>query len=53
MNMEQYKKHEYRTDMKHKQSITPRERTNGSDSYREGIQEGDGVQVSLMRHWCA
>jgi hypothetical protein len=30
-------------------SITPEERTNGRDRYREDNQGGDGVQVSVMR----
>ena len=40
-----------RTDMK-TESITPEERTKGSDRYREDNRGGDGVQVSVMKHWC-
>ena len=38
------------TDMK-AESITPEERTKGSDTYWEDNQGGDGVQVSVMRRW--
>jgi hypothetical protein len=45
-------KHKHLTDIK-TESITPEERTKWSERYREDIQGDDGVQVSVMRHWCA
>ena len=35
------------------ESITPEERTKGSDRYRQDNQGGDGVQVSVARRWYA
>ena len=40
-------KHKQRTDLK-TESITPEERTKGSDRYKEDNQGGDGVQVSVI-----
>ena len=34
------------------EAIMPVERTKGSDRYRGGNQDGDGVQVSLMKRRC-
>jgi hypothetical protein len=43
-------KHEKQAMHRHEtESITPEERTKGSDIYREDNQGGDGVQVSVMR----
>ena len=44
--------HKQCTDMK-TESITPEERTKGSDTYREDNQGGDGDQVSVRRRRCA
>ena len=47
-------KHETQTMHRYEtESITPEERTKRSDRYREGNQGGDGVQLSVMRRWCA
>jgi hypothetical protein len=49
----QNNKHETQTMYRYEtESITPEERSKGSDRYRGDNQGGEGVQVSVMRRWC-